>query len=87
MIVTIQARLVNLSATLLPFVMLEAATRFAEIVSDDLPIFHVIDERNSSLQNSVVELYGFFGASEATIFSNRESPRSGLHSGCNFSRP
>src|SRR5437867_12746469 len=29
----------------------------------------------------------YFGAREFTIFSNPGSPRSGLHSGCNFKRP
>ena len=37
--------------------------------------------------NSVVELYGFFGANEATIFSKRGSPRSGSQTGNSFKAP
>ena len=32
-------------------------------------------------------LGGSFGASEATIFSKRGSPRSGSHKGCSFKAP
>ena len=38
-------------------------------------------------RTALVELYRFFGTSEATIFSKRGSPRSGSHVGCNLRSP
>jgi hypothetical protein len=56
---------------------------FAEIVGDDFPIFHLMSNV-APLTEQLAWFYFFVGASEATIFSKRGSPRSGSQNGSSF---
>ena len=56
-------------------------------ISNSISFLTSVDTVGDSNHSRANPLHHCFGASDATIFSKRGSPRSGSHKGCSFKAP